>query len=520
MSSEYIKRVTSGIIKQLREGTAPWIRPWRSGERYLPHNPISGHQYRGINVVWLMVQSQERGYLDTRWMTYRQAESVGAQVGRGQKGTTIQYWKWEGTRPMLDDSGTPRLDEQGHPETERVQYTRPRVFTATVFNAEQIDGLAPGSVSQHAPEWERHEKAELILRASGVPIQHVPRERAYYSVRDDHIVLPLRSQFPTGDGYYAVGLHEVGHSTAHPSRLNRDLGHPFGSQPYAREELRAEIASLMMGDELGIGHDPGQHVAYVESWIKVLQDDPLEVFRAASAAEKIQTYVLGLAQQQTAQQEDVRAHSASRGNRMDPEIVAQVLNHELEPHGVQVILPTSETARGFELYRADGVSPVGVTSAGSAELVDIAGQRVAAGLHRFPVHQYLQRPVGLELGYVIAPSLGEAREKLRRGEWVATESREVISGWSQIDVFDTNEATVDRGAETERTTERERLRLADARGTDNGESVAAPLQSNETTAQREETPAQARAVHEAAEGNADRPLARDQPRERRRRRGR
>lgn len=77
MSKEYVNRVATGIIKQLREGTAPWIRPWRSGERYLPHNPVSGHQYRGINVLWLMAQSQERGYLDTRWMTYRQSESVG-----------------------------------------------------------------------------------------------------------------------------------------------------------------------------------------------------------------------------------------------------------------------------------------------------------------------------------------------------------------------------------------------------------------------------------------------------------
>jgi antirestriction protein ArdC/phage/plasmid primase-like uncharacterized protein len=237
-------------------------------------------------------------------MTYRQAESVGAQVRRGEKGTGIQYWKWEGTRPIVDDSGRTRVNEQGHPQTERVQYARPRVFTAVVFNADQIEGLAPAaSTGTQPPEWERHERAEGLLQASGVPILHRPGERAYYSLDSDHIVLPARSQFPTADNYYAVALHEVGHSTGHPSRLNRDMGHPFGSEQYAREELRAEIASLMMGDELSIGHDPGQHIAYVGSWIKALQNDPLEVFRAAAAAEKMQTYVLGLAQQQTAQQE-------------------------------------------------------------------------------------------------------------------------------------------------------------------------------------------------------------------------
>src|SRR5208283_4721116 len=102
--------------------------------------------------------------------------------------------------------------------------------------------------------------------------------------------------------YYATALHELGHWTGHTTRLARDLGHPFGSEAYAREELRAEIASMILGDELGIGHDPRQHAAYVASWIKVLQDDPMDVFRAAAAAEKIQEFVLGLEQKQVLEQ--------------------------------------------------------------------------------------------------------------------------------------------------------------------------------------------------------------------------
>ncbi|AIC13632.1 hypothetical protein P303_03930 [Xylella fastidiosa MUL0034] len=74
--------------------------------------------------------------------------------------------------------------------------------------------------------------------------------------------------------------------------------HPFGSEGYAKEELRAEIASMILGDELGIGHDLGQHAAYVGSWIMVLKDDPLEIFRAAADAEKIQEYLLAFEQKQ------------------------------------------------------------------------------------------------------------------------------------------------------------------------------------------------------------------------------
>lgn len=81
------------------------------------------------------------------------------------------------------------------------------------------------------------------------------------------------------------------------------MTHPFGSEGYAREELRAEIASLMLGEQLGIGHDPGQHAAYIESWIRVLEKDPREVFRAAADAEKIATLVRSFEVQQAIEPE-------------------------------------------------------------------------------------------------------------------------------------------------------------------------------------------------------------------------
>ena len=129
-------------------------------------------------------------------------------------------------------------------------------------------------------------------------IRHGEADRAFYRPSTDSIHLPHKHQFPTPDRYYATALHELGHWTGHELRLNRDLSHPFGSEGYGREELRAEIASMLLSGELGIGHDPGQHVAYVNSWIKALQEDPTEIFRAAADAEKIQDYVLALSQQQ------------------------------------------------------------------------------------------------------------------------------------------------------------------------------------------------------------------------------
>ena len=297
MASDYVDQVATAIIKQLKEGTAPWQKPWEPGERFMPYNPTTGNEYRGMNAVWLMTVSQARGFTDARWMTYRQSQEQDAQVRKGEKGTPIQFWKWQGLEPVRDANGKPVLDQDGQPVRQMVRYERPRVMGAVVFNAEQIDGLPPAPARPVRPEWERHGQAETILANSGVPIRHIAGDRAFYRLTEDTITMPERAQFATGDRYYATALHELGHATGHPTRLARDLAHPFGSEGYAREELRAEIGSLMLGEQLGIGHDPSQHVAYVASWIKALEEDPREVFRAAADAEKIvklvRSYELG-----------------------------------------------------------------------------------------------------------------------------------------------------------------------------------------------------------------------------------
>lgn len=288
--------VAEQLIEQLRAGTAPWQRPWKPGESHslLPMNPITGKRYQGINAIHLMGQ----GRADPRWMTYKQAAAHEAQVRKGEKGTPIQYWKFSEDQVRRDEQGRPLLDPEGQPIKESVRLERPRVFMATVFNAEQIEGL-PALQPQTMPLWEGIDRAERILQASGARITHVPGNRAFYRPATDSITLPERGQFETADRYYATALHELGHWTGHEQRLHRDLAHPYGSEGYAREELRAEIASMILGAELGLGHDPGQHAAYVGSWIKVLQQDPLEIFRAAAEAEKIHHYVLAFEQQQT-----------------------------------------------------------------------------------------------------------------------------------------------------------------------------------------------------------------------------
>ena len=287
MATDYVDQVAGSIIEQLRAGTAPWVKPWQPGERFMPYNPTTRNEYHGMNAVWLMSRAESHGYGDARWMTYRQALEAGGQVRKGEKGTPIQYWKWQGLEPVRDAEGKPVHDTHGNPVRQMVRYERPRVWSAAVFNAAQVDGLPPAPARPALAEWDRHERAETILTRSDISIRHVPGDRAFYRLPDDTITLPGRGQFASGD-----------RST--PRRCT-SLGTPQGIPPgsiartsailLARNPMRGkscgQMASLMLGEQLGIGHDPGQHVAYVASWIKALQHDPREIFRAAADAEKI-----------------------------------------------------------------------------------------------------------------------------------------------------------------------------------------------------------------------------------------
>ena len=313
------EEVAEKLIEQLKEGTAPWQKPWSPGEpgSSLPMNPTTEKRYKGINAIRLMME----GRSDQRWMTYKQAQAEGAQVRKGEKGTSIQYWKFSEERTKKDDNGKPVIDTNGEPVKENVPLERPRVFFATVFNAEQIDGLPP--MQRKEQTWNPIERAEHILATSDARIIHSAGDRAFYRPSTDSITMPERGQFETADRYYATALHELGHWTGHPSRLDRDLSNPFGSEGYAKEELRAEIASMILGDELGIGHDPKQHTAYVGSWIKSLQDDPLEIFRAAADAEKIQNFVLAFEQKQV-QNQQISVTQAVEQNQEQAEVLAHI----------------------------------------------------------------------------------------------------------------------------------------------------------------------------------------------------
>lgn len=275
----YYEVMAEKIIEQLKSETAPWVKPWQAGHLMPPHNPISGTVYKGINNLMLLTA----GHDDPRWMTYKQAQDKGWQVRKGSKAETIVFWKFfDGPAA---GSGSKEVQLTG-----KDQRRPPIVRLAKVFNASQVDGIP--ALAPSTPEWSPNDRAQAIIKHSGADIRHSENDSAFYLPVSDSIHLPPKEAFETAGAYYATLIHEMGHWSGHASRLDRDMSSRFGTPEYAKEELRAEIGSMMMAQELGLAHDPGDHVSYIKNWITILQDDPKELQRAARDADKIRGFLL------------------------------------------------------------------------------------------------------------------------------------------------------------------------------------------------------------------------------------
>lgn len=288
---EYAEKIAKELIERLKQGTAPFQLPWQPDMgRDFPFNPVSGTEYSGMNRLNLMIQ----GYSDPRWMTYKQAQSVNVQVRKGERGTGLVRLITHTEKIQKDEKGKIIRDENGEPVKERIQLENPYFKSFTVFNAEQIDGLP--AWEKAPPVWIDHDRAEKLLKASGAVIHHRGND-AYYNRTRDFIVLPPKERFFGQGEYYAVALHELGHWTGHADRLNRDMGGRFGDSSYAREELRAEISSMMMSRELGLPHNPDRHAGYVGDWVKVLTEEPMEILKASQDAAKIKEFIFSFEKQ-------------------------------------------------------------------------------------------------------------------------------------------------------------------------------------------------------------------------------
>lgn len=285
--------ITNKIITALEDGVNPWARSWKSSSLGPVRNAVSGRPYRGVNSLLLSLTSLVAGHLDPRWLTLKNANQLGGRVRKGQKGTSIVFWKFI----SKENAGHENGEEHPVDGEDNNRKVFPFARRYTVFNVEQCDGLELEALELDGlevlivDESEMNEKAETIMALPN--LQH-GGDRACYLPSSDKIFMPPRSSFPTLNHYYATGYHEITHWVKHPSRLDRDFNRRFkvAKEAKAMEELVAEIGAAFLGAHTGVPFEEMQHPEYIGSWLQALKNDNKAIFTAATKAQTSTDFVL------------------------------------------------------------------------------------------------------------------------------------------------------------------------------------------------------------------------------------
>jgi len=277
------EQVTERIAALLEKGTVPWRKPWKA-QSGLPRNLVSKKAYRGINILLLHAMSYESPF----WLTFRQAQELGGSVRKGEKACPVVFWKQH------------EVEDKETGETQKI----PMMRFYYVFNVSQCDGLKNIPAPVETPFSAPTKPEEIVAFMPKRPeIKHGMR-KAFYSPREDIIAMPDRERFDDEAGYYATLYHEMTHSTGHRSRLNRPTlteSEGFGSNPYCKEELIAEMGAAFLCGQAGIAERTEENsAAYIQNWLEALKNDKSLIVQAAGQAQKAADFILGIKHEEQA----------------------------------------------------------------------------------------------------------------------------------------------------------------------------------------------------------------------------
>lgn len=265
------EEITNEIISKLQHGIIPWRQTWESG---LATNLVSNQPYRGIN-IWLLSNCK---YQSNLWLTFNQCSQLGGHIKRAEHGKQIVYWR------MLDRL---QKDELGEEHLGKI----PLMRTYTVFNIEQTTV----EVEKETRSFDPIAKAQDIIDGY---MDKPPIElgEPAYSPDKDVITIPHPTAFDTPDGYYSVLFHELSHSTGHSSRLNRDIKNHYGDDPYAEEEIIAEMSASYLSGIAGTdvyAKIIENSAAYIQHWSERFAYNVKLIVTLSAQAQKASDWILG-----------------------------------------------------------------------------------------------------------------------------------------------------------------------------------------------------------------------------------
>ena len=277
---EYMNLLQTKVIDILNRG----INPWQVEER--ARNGMTDRYYNGANALMLNISSLLFHEGDMRWYTLNQANKLGSHVKKGMKATPAYFFQNTVERPKKDDDGNVIKDANGLIVYETVRI--PPIFKVYyVFNARQLDPIPPRKDVKHDTTYDKG-LAETLLANSPAGINYVPNPKKTPSYRPetDEITLPLKSFFLDETEFFSTAFHEMAHSTGAVNRLARKIENPFGNEPYAIEELVAEITALSLCEDCNMKYTNTTSAEYIASWLEAIRNPDFKLSSIYSAVSK------------------------------------------------------------------------------------------------------------------------------------------------------------------------------------------------------------------------------------------
>lgn len=275
---DLIETVANILIERLENFSGEWEKPFFTS---FARNVATQKAYRGINILILNFAAAVNGFTSSVWGTYRQWREKGCQVKKGEKSTTVVFWKPLSYKCEIENTETGDVEEVENQSFVARAYS--------VFNGSQVEGFT-----------EKNERTDFVLQADVMKFfdntdiaYFYGANLAGYDCRRDVVLMPARNDFKTERGFISTLAHETVHATGHKNRLNRDMKGRFGNESYAFEELIADIGAGFVAGYLGYDYQFSKdNLAYLQSWLKVLKNDKRAIFKACSEAQKAFDYLL------------------------------------------------------------------------------------------------------------------------------------------------------------------------------------------------------------------------------------
>lgn len=294
------EKISSLLNKSLTDSDSQI--PWICTKNGIAVNPVSKTVYDGINQLLLSYYLLEGNFGVNKWLTFKQAEQLNANIIKGSKGFQIVYYNftysYKGQKLSRTEFEALSLEEQ------KKVLINSFLNYYTVFNVSQIEGLPLDfyqiddiEKTAFLPIEKLENLADSYIKNSGISFFNIGQNRAFYAPKSDKVVMPLKEQFAKSESYYEVLFHELTHSTGHPNRLNRKSLEEFEEldsniEKYAFEELVAELGTAFINAKFGLDTNITNNAAYIQSWLNALNNDNKFFIKASSLAQKASNYLI------------------------------------------------------------------------------------------------------------------------------------------------------------------------------------------------------------------------------------